>query len=221
MTRGSDHYFVYRHTFPNGKVYIGITGKKRPEDRWHGGRGYKNNRRLFNAIQKYGWDNIVHEVVAAGLSREEAEREEIRLIAEFKSASPEHGYNLAAGGKSNSGFRHREETKKRISASLCGSEFSKERREHLSEAQKKLWEDPQHRKRMRDLHVGKMSGKNHPMSKAVIQMTLDGETIGEYSSMGEAERMTGISHQKISDCCRGVRESCEGFRFKNKVGSIA
>lgn len=33
-------YFLYKHTFPNGKVYIGITSRVNPERRWLGGRGY-------------------------------------------------------------------------------------------------------------------------------------------------------------------------------------
>lgn len=33
-------YSVYKYTAPNGKVYIGITGKD-PEKRWLNGRGYR------------------------------------------------------------------------------------------------------------------------------------------------------------------------------------
>lgn len=33
-------YYVYKHIFPNGKVYIGITCKK-PIYRWNNGNGYK------------------------------------------------------------------------------------------------------------------------------------------------------------------------------------
>ena len=34
------NYCVYKHTAPNGKVYIGITGQS-PEMRWRKGYGYK------------------------------------------------------------------------------------------------------------------------------------------------------------------------------------
>lgn len=33
-------YKVYKHTFPNGKKYIGIT-KLTVENRWRSGKGYK------------------------------------------------------------------------------------------------------------------------------------------------------------------------------------
>ena len=35
-----NNYIVYKHTAPNGKVYIGIT-KKAPNDRWASGFGYE------------------------------------------------------------------------------------------------------------------------------------------------------------------------------------
>ena len=35
-------YIVYRHTSPNGKMYVGITHLM-PKRRWHNGRGYVHN----------------------------------------------------------------------------------------------------------------------------------------------------------------------------------
>lgn len=45
-------YFVYKHTFPNGKIYIGITDQK-PERRWRNGIGYRRQPYVYNAIKKY------------------------------------------------------------------------------------------------------------------------------------------------------------------------
>ena len=98
-------YCVYKHTFPNGKVYIGITCKK-PEQRWgKDGKGYleqkdgKYNQPLMaNAVLKYGWNNVAHEILFDNLNREEAEQIEINLIAQHKSNNPEFGYNIAIGG---------------------------------------------------------------------------------------------------------------------------
>ncbi len=74
-----ESYTVYKHTSPSGKVYIGIT-KLGVERRWQGGRNYKNSTHFNSAIAKYGWDNIKHEVLCDGLSREDAENKEIELI---------------------------------------------------------------------------------------------------------------------------------------------
>lgn len=35
-------YKVYKHVFPNGKVYIGITSQSL-DSRWNSGKGYGNN----------------------------------------------------------------------------------------------------------------------------------------------------------------------------------
>lgn len=72
-------YTVYMHTCPNGKVYIGITNRS-PLSRWNNGNGYKNNAHFFNAILKYGWSNIAHEILYDGLSEQEACDAEKRLI---------------------------------------------------------------------------------------------------------------------------------------------
>lgn len=90
-------YTVYKHTFPNGKVYIGITSID-PKKRWANGAGYKDNARMYNAIKKYGWDNIQHEILITGLTQEQAYEKEIALIAEHRSMEFDKGYNRHIGG---------------------------------------------------------------------------------------------------------------------------
>ena len=107
-----NNYKVYKHTTPNGKVYIGITCQD-PQKRWGYGCNYKNQRYFSTAIKKYGWDNITHEILYDNLSQEEAEDKEVELIAKYKSNNREFGYNIANGGKSRGMVS--EETKKRIS----------------------------------------------------------------------------------------------------------
>ena len=87
-------YKVYIHTFPNGKKYIGIT-RQDVTQRWglHGS-GYKGQRYLWDAIQKYGWDNVVHEVVMYGLLESEALAVETALIKQFKTYDHNYGYNI-------------------------------------------------------------------------------------------------------------------------------
>jgi len=92
-------FSVYKHTSPNGKVYIGITGRN-PEKRWKS--GYAHNSHFHSAIKKYGWDNLKHEIVFCGLSEEEAKKSETELIARYKSADPKFGYNKTDGGEHNS-----------------------------------------------------------------------------------------------------------------------
>ena len=90
-------YYLYKHTTPNGKIYIGIT-RQELRLRWANGHGYKHCKHFFNAILKYGWDNIQHEVLFENLSRKEAETLEIEYIKKYKSDNRQCGYNMCSGG---------------------------------------------------------------------------------------------------------------------------
>lgn len=173
-------YIVYKHIFPNGKVYIGITGRK-PEDRWENGHGYDRHQTIMkNAIQKYGWDNIQHEILYTDLTQEEAEQKEIELIAFYKSNQREYGYNIANGG-SLSG-KHSEETKDKLRKINTGKHHTEEARKKMSEAKKgeknhnygKHFSE-EHKKRISESNSGKLrseetkkniseskKGRNHP-----------------------------------------------------------
>ena len=92
-------YFVYKHTVPNGKVYIGITCSKSVELRWFGGMGYSQNHAFYEDIKKYGWDNILHEILYHDLSPKEARNIEIELIKQYNATDSRYGYNLDDGGR--------------------------------------------------------------------------------------------------------------------------
>lgn len=92
-------YFVYKHTVPNGKVYIGITCCENVELRWYGGFGYKQNKAFYEDIKKYGWENIAHDVLYKDLPPKDARRIEIELIEKYNATDPKFGYNLDDGGR--------------------------------------------------------------------------------------------------------------------------
>lgn len=88
-----ENYKVYKHIFPNGKIYIGLTCNNLNE-RWKNGFGYITQTRIFSAIVKYGWDNIKHEILYENLSKEQAFKTEEDLIISLKSYLKEYGYNI-------------------------------------------------------------------------------------------------------------------------------
>ena len=90
-------YTVYKHTAPNGKVYIGITRQKL-NMRWRNGDGYKYNKHFYRAIKNYEWKNFKHDIIADGLTKEQACAKEIELIAKYDATNPKHGYNSSTGG---------------------------------------------------------------------------------------------------------------------------
>jgi len=137
---------VYEARFPNGKKYIGLTetslNKRMREHKYH---TKYSNRKVYNAIRKYGWDNVSWGVLVECSTIEELRREEKRYIAEYDTTNIKNGYNHREGGD---GGKHDEETKEKISLSNYGEKngmykkipwnkgkkLSKEHRENLSKA---------------------------------------------------------------------------------------
>ena len=198
---------VYIHTNKhNGKVYVGITSKE-PHRRWGiNGSQYreKGQRVFYRAIQKYGWDNFKHEIVAKGLTKEEAETIEVDLIALYKSncrryKNPTFGYNQTDGGSGTIGYCYTESQRKRMSASAkarCTDEW---------------------RQRISKLMTGRKMSKafseklRKRMSKAVVQLDLHGEYITQYDSARGAGLVTGIDESSIRKCCKGELKNAGGF----------
>jgi group I intron endonuclease len=149
-------YCVYCHTSPSGKKYIGITGQK-PDRRWRNGDGYADCIVFNRAIQKYGWDNISHEILETGLTCEEAKTKEIHYIALFHSNAREFGYNATAGGDGCNGTHRSDETKKILSEKCRGFTHTKEAIEKIRESSIENWKRDEYRARMLETH----SGKNH------------------------------------------------------------
>lgn len=165
-TKSQDNnYIVYKHTAPNGKVYIGITCKN-PLDRWASGFGYEHQVYFFRAIVKYGWINIKHEILFEGLTKEEAEQKEIELITQYNSADLNYGYNIDLGGSLH--------------------KLSVETRQKISEVKRgKKWTE---RQRLASIEYF----AKHP-GKAVYKYSKDGKFLGKFINCKEACKDAGIS----------------------------
>lgn len=86
------NYCVYKHTFPNGKVYIGITNDT--NRRWDDGFGYQENKKMFRDIVLYGWRNISHEIIKNGICKAEATALERSMIRSYCNNGKENVYNI-------------------------------------------------------------------------------------------------------------------------------
>lgn len=198
-----DSYIVYRHTSPSGKVYIGIT-KRKPKERWERGRAYRRHGFFWNAVKKYGWDNMQHEILLEGISKSEAIYAEKYLIRWYKIHNI--SYNLTDGGEGtvnftawNKGKKWPKEMIEKFKVAHGGSnsywwhrEVSEEHRKHISEAKK---------------------GIATKVCK-VIQLTLTNECVKEWFSMSDAARTLGIDESGIAKCCRGKRNKCGNFKWQ-------
>ena len=201
-------YTVYKHTFPNGKVYIGITSQK-PEARWgKNGAGYckmKNGRykqsKMAAAILKHGWDNIKHEVVHEGLTKEEAEQIECSLIAKYQSNHRDYGYNIENGGHTK---KVSDETKRKLrelnlgeKSPKYGMSLSEEMKRHLSE-----------------INMGKYIGEKSARAKKVVQYDMEGKTIKVWGSLSDIKRELGLDGSCVSKCCRGKRNHVGNYVWR-------
>ena len=174
-------YCVYKHTVPNGKIYIGRT-KQDPTKRWCNGHGYKANKIFFNDIILYGWINIKHEILYEGLSEREARDKEAELIYCHKSYVRSKGYNVQQGAKY--GY-------------LDSIEIRMTRDEYKQYCKTKEFKSK-----------CRARAKNN---KIVYQYDNEGNFVARYSSQREAERLTGASHYGIRDCIKGKYKSYKGF----------
>lgn len=139
----SHNYCIYVHEFPNGKKYVGQTCVE-PEKRWRQGKRYSGLMR--RAIDKYGWENIYHRILATDLDCEAANKAERYYIELFKSNDPQFGYNITSGGEGYRGATHKESTREVIrqkaieqwerqkAEGYTPPPISEEHRKHLSES---------------------------------------------------------------------------------------
>lgn len=165
------NYCVYKHTAPDGRVYIGATGKA-PKKRWDNGNGYKYCSRMWDAIEAFGWDNFSHEIIASGLTQEEAHDLEVKLIHEYRSNDPDFGLNLESGGRI--GYSVAEETKVKRSRSLKGHKTSETTRARISEALTGKALSPEHIAKIRENGKKRAGIPLSEETKKKISRTLSG-----------------------------------------------
>jgi hypothetical protein len=96
MEKEEAKHYVYRYTFPDGKVYIGST-KLEQKVRFSNGFGYKSIPLMYEEILKYGLDKIKYDVLIKGLSKEEAVNIEMEYVRIYDSSNPGKGYNKSNG----------------------------------------------------------------------------------------------------------------------------
>lgn len=201
-------FTVYCHINKiNGKRYVGMT-KQNPETRWHSGNGYNNSEYFWRAIKKYGWKNFDHEILYENLTKEEAEKIETQLIAEWKTTDRAYGYNIANGGNHIGSVS--EETKKKISNGRKGiaTELhrTKKTKSKISESLKGIKRSDETKKKMSDF--AKSRGMSELTRRRLIEANEKRKipvicmaTGLKYESASEAARQTGLCKSTILRHC--------------------
>ena len=219
-----NNYTVYKHTTPSGKVCIGITSKD-VKERWLNGRGYARNEHFWNAIKKYGWDNIEHSILATGLSKAEASEAEKMYITLFRSHEPKHGYNLTEGGET--GIVHTMESRCKLSESRRGQRynigvpFTEERKKHLREnhadvsgEKNPMWgkKKPAEEIARRQKHREYATGSEHPSARPILQLDMDGNIVKRWGCIKDAAEC--YCRTSIKDCLKGKYKQHRGYQWR-------
>lgn len=220
--------YIYKHIAPNGKSYIGQTYNE-PKLRWANGEGYKNSLYFYNAIKKYGWDNIKHKIL------EEIEFDDINILNNLEESYIlkentlwPNGYNLSTKGENhiiskntrdrlskshlgqipwNKGKSQSEETKQKISDSLKGRKKpprSKSYSEKMSKIHKGKIISEEHKKRISEANKGKAAwNKGIPCSEEKKQKLRENHRGGPKKGHGVSEE----TRKKISESLKRRKNS--------------
>lgn len=207
-------YCVYVHTNKiNGKKYVGQTGK-RPMERWDRGRGYVKCPYFWRAIQKYGWDNFEHEVIASNLTKEEADNFEKLLIDKLNLQNRDYGYNLKDGGSHGS---LPEETKQKIREANTEKHPSEETRKKISESktgEKNNFYGQHHsNESKRKISTAVMNSQNNN-SKKVYQYDLQGNFLQEWKNMTRVAEAYNVGRTTVMRYCRSQDIFLDKFILK-------
>jgi hypothetical protein len=193
-----EQYYVYTHLNPLTKeiFYVGIGKGNRAWNRWAG-----RNKFWDNYVNKYGFEI---EIVAENLTRNQAGKIEIELIAHLGRRQIDEGgtlVNRSSGGDGGSGgYTHTEEWKRQHSERQIGKKkkpLSKEAKEKISKA---------------------LKGREAHWGKPVLQFDKQGNFIKEWPSTKIAKIETGAKN--IFEVASGYKnqmyKSSGGYIWKYK-----
>lgn len=234
------NYKIYKYTnIHNGKVYIGQTKLSLSERAQSRGNNYKECSRFYNAIKKYGWDSFRGEVIADGLSKEAANKEEMRYISLHRSTDPAFGYNILNGGcqhemnnetklliSEKAKMRYQDPTKN----PMFGKKHSEETKQKMSEIKLgrlnpmygKTWSETQRKVcgtkgkylRLSDARRAEMSAWATELGHSNAKKVICVEDNCVFNSVTEAARYYAVNPATLCGQLRGRQKTCRGKHFE-------
>lgn len=179
-------YKVYKYTFPNGMIYIGVTKGSIQSRR---NNGYQHNKNLLEAIRAYGWKSVSTEILAELNTQKEAFSEEKKQIKLLNATDPGVGYNISHGGKNTfEGLHHTIKHREKMSRLMSNRYISPESLARMKEAHKK---------------------ERHP----VVSIDMDGNIIARYESQLAAANAVNGHSTNIKRACVDQSKIYKGYRW--------
>ena len=200
-------YCVYMHVNKtNGKVYVGLTGVE-PEERWRDGKGYHNGTYFRNAIDKYGFDNFEHNIIKDGLTKDEESYWEKYYISLYNSTDRQYGYNMSSGGE-HGGHPQTEETRKKISEN--GHRQGMKGKKHSDETKRKMSES----RTGREFSDESKDKLRKSALKNIGRLFLCVELNQIFDNLNEAHNATTCPKGAIVLCCQGRQVQSKGYHWE-------
>lgn len=221
-------YIVYKHTSPEGGVYIGQTSLSLKRRSHPNGSGYLRankhgefyQKRFADAIIKYGWDNFTHEIIYHDLTKKESIDKELELIKEYSQSGI--CYNIdgvdrearkcdAINMYSLNGELLMQWNS--ISEAVSALGFQRHTEANISacclgrkhRAYGYIW-----RYKNSDLEVKPMS----PYRRPICQFNQKGKYVATYKSVNEAGKAIGRTPTSIGNALHGWSKTCGGYIWK-------
>ena len=200
----------------NNKVYVGQSSNiyfRYMRHRRSSTACDKYNRPIVSAFKKYGFDGFIFSII------EIADRELLTEIEQFymnlyNSSSREYGYNACPAAGSCAGYKHSEETKRKVSAASTGRKHSEKTKILMSNNAKGRTYSEETIKKMSEASKGRFRALNLA-GKTVLQICIKTQKlINEYPSISEASRNTGVHLSSIAHVCKKERKSAGGFKWE-------
>jgi len=207
--------FIYRIQHKvTGKSYIGQTSIDLHE-RWRK-HMCKNSNCVYlkRAIELYGKESFKFQLICICFDKD-LNKFEREYIKKYNTIVP-NGYNLSSGG--DSGNKHHEETKRKISESLkktlnvpgyvhpkpaLGIPHSQEAKEKISNALKGRKQTEEH-----------ISSRSKTRTLYGVIQSSNGIDIQRYGSTREASEKTGVPIVGIWHVCKEHRKHAGGFQWR-------
>jgi len=216
LSEESGIYFIINvHT---AKIYVGSALNLKRRHSVHFSALKKNkhpNYHLRNSFNLYGSESFLFLIVET-CGKDELLELEQKYIDILNVLDCEFGYNICPTAGNLLGYKHTEESKRKMSNSHIGKKHTEEHKQKISEANTRRRHSEESKQKMSKAQKGKPKTEEHKrkVSKKVIQLTKDGKFVNEFYGTCEAERQTNIYQANISSVCRGKLKSAGGYIWR-------